>query len=211
MRVLSAILTFFLKTVTVWGSSARGAVVSPRSLLKNDLDIRRGTREDVGVVLGLLDEAVAWLVDRGQTGQWGTEAFSARPAGREQIHSAVADGDLRIAERGEQPVGALIVGNRPPHVPPVDQPELYINLLVSSRRHAGQAIGVRLVEIAIDLARAQGARLLRVDCWARASTLVAWYERQGFARDGAFELHGWQGQILHMALPPDGDPAQKRS
>ena len=43
--------------------------------------------------------------------------------------------------------------------------------------------------------------LLRVDCWAEAPGLVAWYERQGFTRSGTFELaDGWHGQVLSMRV-----------
>jgi hypothetical protein len=44
--------------------------------------IREGTPADAGAVLALFDEAVRWLVARGQTGQWGTEPFSSVDARR---------------------------------------------------------------------------------------------------------------------------------
>ena len=42
--------------------------------------IRNGLPDDARIVLALFDEAVAWLVERGETGQWGTELCSAFPA-----------------------------------------------------------------------------------------------------------------------------------
>jgi hypothetical protein len=85
--------------------------------------IRRGAPADAAAVIGLFDEAVEWLVARGQTGQWGTEPLS---------------------------------------------------------RNAGM--------------------VARVEGWAGAPTLVAFYERQGFARDGTFDVNGWQGQVFSMRL-----------
>ncbi len=79
-------------------------------------------------------------------------------------------------------------------------PELYIILLLSSRRHAGRGIGAALVNKAIDEAYARAAEVLRVDCWAHAPGLVRWYEKQGFSRSNRFELNGWQGQIFTMDL-----------
>ena len=35
---------------------------------------------------------------------------------------------------------------------------------------------------------------------AGAPALVAFYERQGFARDGTFDVKGWQGQVLSMRV-----------
>ena len=144
--------------------------------------IREGGPEDAAAVLALFDEAVAWLVARGQTGQWGSTPFS-------QIDARVArggrvGGERRVADRdarATRPVGALVLGARPEHVSPAPAPERYITALVTSRAHAGQEIGAELVHRAIKETRTAGVQLLRVDCWAGAPALVAWYERQGFA------------------------------
>jgi GNAT superfamily N-acetyltransferase len=163
-----------------------------------ELRIRQGSMRDFDAVLGLLDEAVEWLVARDQTGQWGSVPFSQLEDRRERMREIVADGDLHLALLDEDIVGALVVGDRPAHVSAVDRPELYIDLLVTSRRHSGEGIGSRLIDAAISLAREAGVDLLRVDCWAGAPTLVAWYERQGFVPSDIFELRGWRGQVFEM-------------
>jgi GNAT superfamily N-acetyltransferase len=113
----------------------------------------------------------------------------------------VRSGNLRIAELGGEPVGALVLGDHPAHVPPGDRPELYINLLLTSRRRAGQRIGSVLVARALAEARAAGCAQVRVDCWAGAPALVAWYERQGFEPTTTFEVNdGWLGQVFVMRL-----------
>ena len=83
---------------------------------------------------------------------------------------------------------------------PIDEPERYIEALVTSRRHAGRGIGALLVAGAVEEARTAGAAVLRVDCWAGAPPLVAWYERQGFVRSGTFDVGGWIGQVFTMGL-----------
>ncbi|HET8673888.1 MAG TPA: GNAT family N-acetyltransferase [Thermoleophilaceae bacterium] len=168
--------------------------------------IRRGNLEDLPAVLALLDEAVAWLVERGQTGQWGTEPWSERADASGRIRAMIAEGELWLAEKEGEPVGALIVGERPRHVHPVDRPELYVNLLVTSRRHAGEGIGTRLIATAVERANDEGVDLLRVDCWAGSPKLVGWYESQGFTRRGTFELRGWRGQVFEMELRPKPPP-----
>jgi GNAT superfamily N-acetyltransferase len=85
-------------------------------------------------------------------------------------------------------------------VPPVPEAERYVLALVTSRRHAGRGIGAALLERAREEAARGGAAVLRVDCWAGAPSLVAWYERQGFARAGTFEVDGWRGQVLATDL-----------
>ena len=84
---------------------------------------------------------------------------------------------------------------------PAPAPERYITALVTSRAHAGEDIGGQLVRHAVQETRSAGLALLRVDCWAGAPALVAWYERQGFYRSGTFTVRGWHGQVFSMDLP----------
>lgn len=108
----------------------------------------------------------------------------------------VRDGGLQMLERDGVIVGALEVGRPSKNVNALDVPELYIRLVLTSRRCSGDKLGDLLIEEALDLARRQGAVVVRVDCWAGAPSLVAWYESQGFARSGNFTVDGWNGQVL---------------
>jgi GNAT superfamily N-acetyltransferase len=164
--------------------------------------IRTGSAADAPAVVGLFDEAVAWLVARGQEGQWGTTPWSQRPELVARTHAWARGDGLRIAqEDGDAtPLGALVLGAHPPHVEPIDEPEAYVEALVTSRAHAGRRIGAQLVAAAAEEARDAGAAVLRVDCWAGAPPLVAWYERQGFRRSGRFDVRGWIGQVFTMRL-----------
>jgi GNAT superfamily N-acetyltransferase len=163
--------------------------------------IREGSAADIGVVLGFMDEAVAWMVERGQTGQWGTEPISGRLSFVERIEAWQRAGGLRIAEADTgEPVGALVVGAAQPYVTEAAEPELYVILLVTSRRHAGEGIGAMLVERAVAEARAAGVGLLRVDCWAGAPQLVRWYEEQGFLPVERFHVGEWEGQLFERRL-----------
>ena len=69
-------------------------------------------------MLALFDEAIAWLVARGQTGQWGSRPFSEIDARVAAAAEWAASGGLRIACEGDEPVGALVLGARPEHVSP---------------------------------------------------------------------------------------------
>jgi ribosomal protein S18 acetylase RimI-like enzyme len=162
--------------------------------------LRRGGPADEDALLALFDEAVAWLVARGQAGQWGSEPFSQRPDMRARVHGLATGGGLWIAERAGQAVGALAVEEAPPYAPPARRSELYINLLITSRRHAGLGIGRALVEAAVRMGRERGVEQLRVDCWAEAERLVRWYEEAGFERRETIELEGWRGQLLVLEL-----------
>ena len=164
--------------------------------------IRRGGPPDAAALLALFDEAVAWLRARGRERQWGTQPFSGRDSAVARVAELAASGGLRIAEDPPgTPVGAAVLGARPPWVAPAEEPERYLEALVTSRRHAGRGFGALLVRHAAEEARAAGARILRVDCWGEAPELVRWYEAQGFRRSGTFELEdGWHGQVLTLPL-----------
>ena len=168
----------------------------------NEPTIRLGGPADVDWLLGLFDEAVAWMVARGQARQWGAQPWSQDPARRAQVTGLTERGGLRIAVLDGQDAGALVVGQAPSHVPAIAQPELYIELLLVSRRFAGRQIGERLVERAVAEARERGRAIVRVDCWAGAPTLVAWYEARGFAPTETFHADirgGWTGQVFAMS------------
>ena len=164
------------------------------------MEVRRGGSADAAAVIALFDEAVEWLVERGQTGQWGSEPLSRNERMVARVEAWAAGDGLWMAEEDGRTAGALVVGERPEHVHPVDEPERYVELLLSSRALAGRGIGAALIEHAVALAREAGVPLLRVDCWAGAPALVEFYERQGFARDGTFDVKGWQGQVFSMRL-----------
>ena len=166
--------------------------------------IRDGGPADADAMLALFDEAVVWLVARDQPGQWGTEPWSQRPHAVGRARQWAAGPGLRIAEAQDGSViGALVVlPQHPPHVAPIAEPERYIDALVTSRRHAGQGIGAELIATAIRETREAGVPVLRVDCWADAPALVAWYERQGFEKAGTFSVDGWRGQVFEMRIQP---------
>ena len=46
-----------------------------------------GRADDEQSLLGLFDEAVLWLTDRGLSGQWGSRPWSERPETKERVAS----------------------------------------------------------------------------------------------------------------------------
>lgn len=156
-------------------------------------------------VLGLLDGAVRWLVERGRTGQWGTEPQSTNARRIDTVTEWARDGCLRLAVLHCGVVGALAVGSAPEYVPTVDEPELYVNMLVTDRSHTGMGIGARLLAHAQQVATDRGVGMLRVDCYAGGDrALVRYYERQGFTATDPFTVQlasgPWPGLVLVRRL-----------
>ncbi|WP_444947732.1 GNAT family N-acetyltransferase [Micromonospora ureilytica] len=162
--------------------------------------IRRGGRADAPGMLAMLDAAVAWMNDRGNTEQWGTTPFSEKPGGADLVDRYLTENLPYIAEVDGTPAAALVLDCGPdPRAPiaPADEPERYVRLLVSDRRLAGRNLGSALLAHAVEETRRAGVRLLRVDCWAGGGgELVAYYERHGFTPTETFLAGSWPGQVL---------------
>ena len=131
--------------------------------------------------------------------------------GNQKREAAIGDqacgAGMRIAEDQDGVVlGALVITEVPAaYVPAAGERELYINLLLVSRRHAGQGIGAVLIEHAKQEAAARGIGLIRVDCWAgQDGSLVRVYEKYGFSRVQDFTVAlpagEWPGTLLAMGL-----------
>jgi GNAT superfamily N-acetyltransferase len=158
--------------------------------------IQQGTAADAERLLALFDDAVVWLVARGQTGQWGSKPFSARPKNVERARGWAASGGLWFATDEGTDAGAIVLGHAHDYVPQPTVPELYVQVLLTATSHRGRGVGARLIAHAVDLARRQGAQQLRVDCWAGVDALPAAYERLGFTPTDSFDVNGWPGAIL---------------
>jgi len=144
-----------------------------------EVQIEPSGEDDLDVVLALFDEAVAWLVERGSAAQWGSEPWSQDPAKVQRVRAMLSGGRAFLATSDGAPVGALVLDHPLPYVPPTTEPEVYVTVLLASRRHRG--VGSRLLDFAKQDARERGVGLLRVDCWAGGDgSLIRYYESQGF-------------------------------
>ncbi|CAL9450786.1 hypothetical protein SUDANB121_02452 [Nocardiopsis dassonvillei] len=166
------------------------------------MKLRPGGPDDLSTVLGMLDSAVEWLVSNNRTGQWGTEPWSSRPKAVARIEKMLAEGEPWIAEVDGEPAGTLVLDTAPgPEVPPADEPEVYVRLLVTDRRFAGRGVGSTLLEHAAEETRRRNVDLLRVDCFAGSGgRLVAYYTGQGFTPTETFTVGDWHGQVLAMRV-----------
>ncbi len=174
------------------------------------MKIRTGGPEDNADILALLDAAVAWLVEHGRTGQWGSQSWSGSPARVEHVEGYARDHLLRIAEDEDgRTVGVCVLAEAPgQYVPPADRRELYVRLLATDRSRKGSGIGAALIADARTEAVTRGIDLLRVDCYAGDDrALVRQYEALGFTASEAFEVprpdsDPWPGQILEIQVRP---------
>lgn len=166
------------------------------------IHLRPGRIDDEQSLLGLFDEAVLWLTERGHSGQWGSQLWSERPDRRERVASLAGSSGTTIAQFENEVVGALEVNElSPSYAPGTNEPGLYVDLLLTSRRFIGRGIGTALLDHARADCLARGLRLLRVDCWAGGDQrIVRYYESAGFTATELFDRNGWPGQLLVQRL-----------
>ncbi|MER6564930.1 GNAT family N-acetyltransferase [Streptomyces sp. NPDC001093] len=168
------------------------------------ITIREGGRDDIPVILAMLDSSVEWLVSQGRTGQWGSKPLSENPRVAESVAGYMDKGSTYIAEVDGVPAATLTLSDAPgdylSHLPPPGEPERYIHWLASDRRFKGHGAGAALLAHAAEVTRRAGVSLLRVDCYAGDDRgLVAFYEANGFIPTETYtagEQNDWPGQVL---------------
>ncbi len=135
------------------------------------------------IIIGFIDEAAAWLADKG-TDQW------AKPWPDERRRDARVSRGIRnkytwMVEDDGRPIATVTC--RPSGNPYLwtdaesAEPAVYVSRLVVCRDYGGQAIGNELFDWAgLWAARQYGARWIRIDVWTTNTMLHEYYEKRGF-------------------------------
>lgn len=154
--------------------------------------------------LNILDEAAAWLRDRGVDSQWPTSFREPSPEDIprdrvEELRQYALLGQLwvlRDRAYDNQAVGTIVITHWPDlefaHHWPGGHHNLfdarYLARMAVRRSVAGQGVGSMMVEFAAWVARSIGVSNLRLDCAKTNTALHQYYERLGFRRVGTVEL-----------------------
>ena len=143
--------------------------------------------DQVNDVLGVLDEAAAWLEEQGIT-QW--------PARFEQswIEDAIHQGETWLVE-ADGTIGATVtVDWSDPAWSDVGGSAAYLHRMAVRRQERG--LGAVILAWAAEIARQHGRDALRLDCVASNDRLRAYYETAGFDYRGDVAVGGAPGQRL---------------
>jgi|SRR5690606_23188364 len=149
------------------------------------LTIRAARPEEAELVLGLHQEAVAWLAARGHD-QWQPQPEGRQTADR--VRRAIVESIRRqecfLAFDGADAVATITVDSKadPEFWTDRDRPDdaLYVHRMIVKRSHAGRGIGEQLLEFARNLAAKAGRTWLRLDAWATNAALHNYYRSLGF-------------------------------
>jgi len=162
------------------------------------ITLRRGTVDDLGTIIRLIEEAAEWLRDK-STDQW------ARPwpnrAGRDsRILASLSEGKTWIGWDDAVPAATITADPDEDPYWPDDlrrEPAIYVHRLIVRRPYSGVGLGAALLDWAGWTARRDhGARWVRVSAWTTNVGLHGYYQGQGFERCG-----------FH---PDDGYPSRAR-
>lgn len=157
-------------------------------MARSDLRISPATRDEVNVVLAVLNEAAQWVVDRGaegwHPGQWREE----------RLLEAIDRGETFLARRSDTVVATVTLqwaddtfwADRPPDAG-------YVHRLAVAVIGHGRGIGTAMLAWAEDATRNKGRSFLRLDCPAGNPSLRAYYESHGFEPRGEMILSGRWG------------------
>jgi GNAT superfamily N-acetyltransferase len=169
-----------------------------------DITLRSGSVNDLDTVMSMFDEAVEWLVAQGRSAQWGSQPLSAKPETVDFVRKMLEGGETTFAMHDHETVGVVVISaERIHYAPAVDEPEIYIHLLITSPVVRGQGVGTLLLEHARAETRKRNIGLLRVDCWAGGDRrLVGYYENAGFTPTVEVPVGDTSVQIFEQRLAP---------
>ena len=138
-------------------------------------------------VLMVLDEAAAWLQERGIE-QWPPRF---EPS---WVEAAITRGETWLVKVGGTVSATVTLDLADPVWDGIAGSALYVHRMAVRRRAAG--LGAAVLGWAACAARERGREALRLDCVAANARLRAYYERSGFAYRGDFSVAGAPGQRL---------------
>ena len=148
--------------------------------------LRRATVREQPIVIGLIDEASAWL--RGKdTDQWASP-WPDREARDARVRAGLERGETWIVWAGDAPAATMTIcqtANPDVWGKIGEDAAVYVHRLVVGRSYAGRDLGGIMIDWAVQRECAvRRVEWVRVDVWTTNTALHAYYERQGFVRCG---------------------------
>ena len=170
--------------------------------------IALATTEDFDTILGLIEEASAWLRTK-DTDQW-ADPWPTRDARDARVTRGLAGGktwivwdeDVAAATVTLTPKLNPKVWSRPACTCDLSERAVYAHRLITARSHKGLGLGAQLIDWAGLGARYRyGAKWIRIDVWGTNTGLHDYYLSTGFEPCGICEDSGY----------PSGKLFQKRT
>ncbi|MBE1534668.1 GNAT family N-acetyltransferase [Actinomadura algeriensis] len=153
--------------------------------------IRLARTDELGVVLGLIDGAAAWLrAEKPATRQWNRPWPD--PDGRsKRVYEGLLHAETWLLFDGASPRGSAPIGTVTIRLTGHEElwtarerrvDAVYLHRLVIERGHAGIGLGAELIDWAGRKGRSAlpTANLIRIDVWSDNAELHGYYKERGF-------------------------------
>ena len=155
-------------------------------------ELSLATPGDLDEIYELLDEAAAWLRDKG-TEQW-ERPWPSRGERDRRVLDGLENGNTWIVRDNATPVATITIATKAnPEVWSDPSPEydlseraVYAHRLITARKYAGLELGSELIDWAgLHDQRLYGAQWVRVDVWRSNLALHDYYLKRGFLPCGS--------------------------
>ena len=156
-------------------------IVRPSQLMSpGQVKVVPAKPEDIDTVLGILDEAAAWIIEKKLPSVWKPGEFS-----RQNFLEQISRGEVHIGLVDETPAGTITLqwvdlafwGEQQPNAG-------YVHKLAVRPAYSGQKIGVEMLKWSESVTRKAGKELLRLNCLAEDRKIRDYYEQAGFLYKG---------------------------
>ena len=152
------------------------------------------TKEDLQVVLNLIEDARKWLATMG-TDQW-AEPYPDADGKLIRVQEGIERGETWIVWDGEVPAATVTIRTERNNVVwseatcgcDLSDPAVYVHQLITARAYAGVGLGAELIDWAgLWGRRSYGAKWVRIDVWTTNLPLHKYYMKTGFETCGMYE------------------------
>jgi ribosomal protein S18 acetylase RimI-like enzyme len=141
-----------------------------------EINLEAASRDDVEEILRLRQQVARWLSNH-DIDLW----QSALPP--ERLVAWIQQNEVLVQRDRGRIIGAVALLDRDPDLWGDDTtPATYVHALMVDRSYAGENLGGRMLERVEGMARARGARYVRLDAGADLDRLQRWYDARGYQR-----------------------------
>lgn len=156
---------------------------------------------DLGTVMGLLHERVAWLRRRGSD-QWSTHS-----RWLPEMEEALARRQTWLLRDARTcvPLGTVTLGTKgdPEFWTPAElrEPAVYLAKLATTPAYAGLGLGKLLLDFSLHFAATWGFSTVRMDVWRTSTDLHAYYRGHGWSQLRTVDLpHRHSGTLFEKEV-----------
>lgn len=150
--------------------------------MPNNLKVRQASPEDLETIRSILVGTAKWLNEKGSS-QWKGLLTG------EDVHDtpkAIERGEVYLAEETDETIGIFVLWDTQTEWDKglwgeeETKDYYYLHRITVDRRHRGKGYGKNLVELAVEVARADEKKEVRLDCIESNAYLNTFYPSCGF-------------------------------